>query len=684
MLREEYVHGAVALVTSLKISKTSCRNLICFVSDDIRASSRKLLSYFFSEVIVVPVLHRDCPPLRTNRAREIYDRWIDKSFTKWSCLKMLDEATYDRVIFIDADTCITRNVDHLFAMPPAFATLTSFNENPNIDFVDEIYAFFDSCWSRNVSCTDRPNSSNNVSAAITSPSTAVNGIVRPNVLATDRRETYRGYCNGIRSDRFSWKGAPYNRDDCRRFNSIRRQREHQEENTAEVSSTIVRNSRRRNWMTLNDCNEKVSNCCEAKSVTDTLLLFPIVDLRKLKNVFTRSRENESFYGNTLFSSAFMVFRRFHRRNDGQRYSNSTITATTKRTVRSLYSILVDLVKARDNAIFAGVSRFHNGWDEIVFVQALLRYNDLRQEDQRYDMKVFHLPVEYCWVAGFYELLRDPATRNTNHFGTSSLVPFVVTYYGDKKPWSFSDEESTWLDVFIWRWYYEKALYTLTSEQRLLLPARSASSCKEQHFFVEIRRIVKRENRDKVKTGNTDGTVVASSSSILFPALYRVSTTARRQIYSIECVSRVLDRNVVGNKVADSHRKEVEKPTTTLVASWINVPSYDLHGVSDVLEFRRTLRTSRLLRNETERYVTDTIEELDSPTVGDKEITFERDTKSQQITVYKNILSIGDDRTSALIVETVLRTLLLYRSHTITREQERWHNEILSSDHGTRW
>lgn len=76
------------------------------------------------------------------------------------------------------------------------------------------------------------------------------------------------------------------------------------------------------------------------------------------------------------------------------------------------------------------NKFHNGFEEVVFAQSMLLQN----------IEPTQLSPMYCWNAGDYYVL-----KNTQ--------PYVINYYGDKKPWKL-DEEQKFMDEYIWWWFYE--------------------------------------------------------------------------------------------------------------------------------------------------------------------------------------------------------------------------------------
>ncbi|AER41471.1 P13 [Epinotia aporema granulovirus] len=112
MLGDTYVPGATALAKSLILSGT-CHDLVCMVTDDVTVT--ELLRSVFNKIISVPYVSFKCGEMMTERQRQLYGDWIDKSFTKWRCFDILN---YDKCIYLDADQIVTQNIDHVFNLAP--------------------------------------------------------------------------------------------------------------------------------------------------------------------------------------------------------------------------------------------------------------------------------------------------------------------------------------------------------------------------------------------------------------------------------------------------------------------------------------------------------------------------------------------------------------------------------------
>ncbi|BAC67338.1 P13-like protein [Adoxophyes honmai nucleopolyhedrovirus] len=128
MLGDNYVQGAVALAKSLKLTRTK-HDLICMITDDVSENAVTTLSKYFTKVIEVEYIHYKCPKMLTMRQNNLYGDWIDFAFTKWNCLKL---TKYRKIVYLDADHLVVKNIDHLFYL-----------NAPALCFTDETYGYYD-------------------------------------------------------------------------------------------------------------------------------------------------------------------------------------------------------------------------------------------------------------------------------------------------------------------------------------------------------------------------------------------------------------------------------------------------------------------------------------------------------------------------------------------------------------
>ncbi|CAM0883918.1 unnamed protein product [Alopecurus aequalis] len=105
----EYVCGAIAAAQSIR-QAGSTRDFVILVDDTISDHHRKGLE---SAGWKVRIIER----IRNPKAeRDAYNEWNYSKFRLWQL------TDYDKIIFIDADLLILRNIDFLFAMPEITAT----------------------------------------------------------------------------------------------------------------------------------------------------------------------------------------------------------------------------------------------------------------------------------------------------------------------------------------------------------------------------------------------------------------------------------------------------------------------------------------------------------------------------------------------------------------------------------
>ncbi len=113
-----YIAGLLASAFSVKKTQTPY-DLVCMHTGDV---DTKLLGRSFDKVVEVDYLQYRSKELKTRKQREIYGEWIDKSYTKMNCLGLTE---YTKVLFLDADTIIDMNIDHLFDLQAPAATFSS-------------------------------------------------------------------------------------------------------------------------------------------------------------------------------------------------------------------------------------------------------------------------------------------------------------------------------------------------------------------------------------------------------------------------------------------------------------------------------------------------------------------------------------------------------------------------------
>jgi len=127
MLGDEFAEGAKVLAKSLLATQTPY-DLVCMVTPDVsEVAVADLKKYYI--VVTVDYIKYECPPMITKRQNEIYGHWIDYAFTKWQCLTLHH---YKKIVYIDADHLVVKNIDHLFRL-----------RAPALCFMDESFGYYD-------------------------------------------------------------------------------------------------------------------------------------------------------------------------------------------------------------------------------------------------------------------------------------------------------------------------------------------------------------------------------------------------------------------------------------------------------------------------------------------------------------------------------------------------------------
>ncbi|XP_054165643.1 glycogenin-1-like [Oppia nitens] len=124
MKSDKYIAGALVLAESLRRTRTMC-SLVCMVTSDVSCCAVKALKKWYDYVWTVPYIRHRCVRFRTRRQRDLYEEWIESSFTKWNCLNQQMFGRFDKVLFIDADMMTIVNCDQqIFSLEPPAMTFS--------------------------------------------------------------------------------------------------------------------------------------------------------------------------------------------------------------------------------------------------------------------------------------------------------------------------------------------------------------------------------------------------------------------------------------------------------------------------------------------------------------------------------------------------------------------------------
>ena len=117
---DSYLPGI--LVTAYSLIKTEPRaDITVMVTADVSEEAKQQIQKL-NNVKIWPVayLQYRSKPLKSARVRELYP-WIDTSYTKWNALNL----PYKKIILLDADMLVLKNIDHLFDMEAPAALFNS-------------------------------------------------------------------------------------------------------------------------------------------------------------------------------------------------------------------------------------------------------------------------------------------------------------------------------------------------------------------------------------------------------------------------------------------------------------------------------------------------------------------------------------------------------------------------------
>ncbi len=123
MLNDSYAPGAVVVAQTLKESGTRYP-IWCMVSDGVSTECEEFLTTQFDRVVRCPLIEHKTARLKSHKQNQIYGGWIHASYTKWNILNPL-YFPVDKIILLDADMMVNKNIDHLFDLPAPALTFSS-------------------------------------------------------------------------------------------------------------------------------------------------------------------------------------------------------------------------------------------------------------------------------------------------------------------------------------------------------------------------------------------------------------------------------------------------------------------------------------------------------------------------------------------------------------------------------
>ena len=108
-----YYKGVVALFESIKRTKTKCDNFVVIVNENI---SDKIIDDFIRRGYIVEKRKRICCDFIHNK---VYKYWHN-TFDKFYVFELIK---YDKIIYLDCDMYVLKNIDELFEYPHMSAVI---------------------------------------------------------------------------------------------------------------------------------------------------------------------------------------------------------------------------------------------------------------------------------------------------------------------------------------------------------------------------------------------------------------------------------------------------------------------------------------------------------------------------------------------------------------------------------
>jgi len=136
MLNDNYLPGIFTSVWSLSRTKTNS-NTVVMVTEGVSDDSINILKKVTDYIVKVEYIEYQTVPFKNKRQKELYDSWINKSFTKWQCLRL----PFKKIIFLDGDTVVLDNIDHLYKLNAPGGVFTAYSLKP-VGKVNNAYVEF--------------------------------------------------------------------------------------------------------------------------------------------------------------------------------------------------------------------------------------------------------------------------------------------------------------------------------------------------------------------------------------------------------------------------------------------------------------------------------------------------------------------------------------------------------------
>ncbi len=131
MKGDRYAKGAIALAHSIALNCKEDRakfDIVCMITDDVPKEAVHAMEQVFDRCITVPYISQKTLPMKGAKQMQMYGHWFEQAFTKWNCLAWED--SYSKVLFLDSDTIVVKNIVHLFSLQAPAGTFSRRNAEP--------------------------------------------------------------------------------------------------------------------------------------------------------------------------------------------------------------------------------------------------------------------------------------------------------------------------------------------------------------------------------------------------------------------------------------------------------------------------------------------------------------------------------------------------------------------------
>jgi alpha-N-acetylglucosamine transferase len=110
------------LAKSLRLTGTK-HVIACMITSNVSVLAQDELHKFFDAVHVVDYYRAEVTRLKTDKTEQRYGSWMSISLTWYQALKL---EQYKKVLLLDSDVAILRNIDHLFQLQTPAGCFHSF------------------------------------------------------------------------------------------------------------------------------------------------------------------------------------------------------------------------------------------------------------------------------------------------------------------------------------------------------------------------------------------------------------------------------------------------------------------------------------------------------------------------------------------------------------------------------